>query len=91
MPSKQPLSEAPARRWMALPAWLRANLVANVVISSEEARNCLSTEEITTSSCLNSLLTQCNEMNATLTSYFVYFIDLLRELLALDLNLRCGW
>jgi len=30
-------------------------------------------------------------MNATLTSYFVYFIDLLRELLALDLNLRCGW
>jgi hypothetical protein len=57
----------------------------------EKARNCSSTEEITISSCPNSLLTQCNEMNATLTSYFVYFIDLLRELLALDLNLRCGW
>ncbi len=36
MPSKQPFWEAPASRWMALLAWLRAKLVANVVISSRK-------------------------------------------------------
>ena len=58
MPSKQPLSEAPARRWMALLAWLRAKPGGK----------------------------RCNFIGRRheIASYFVFFIDLLRKLLALN-------